>query len=877
VTTPERWARLKDAFATLSELPKSERRTQLAALASRDPELAERVEELLDADDRADSVLQQFDLTGPRSPAAPNELDESGDGATPDPAVSDPFGYSGQIVGQYRVHEVLGSGGMGVVYRAEDTRLGRPVALKFLLPQYSLDAAAKERFLQEGRAASALDHPNVCTVYAVGETDRGQLFLAMACYQGETLKTRLARGALPAPDVVTIARQILLALVAAHGVGIVHRDLKPGNVMLLPDGSVKILDFGLAKVDDLTLTGPGLRPGTVAYMSPEQLEGTAVDQRTDLWSLGVVLYEMLAGKRPFGGGHDLSTVYAILHDEPSPPSHVRRDALSIYDAIVHRLLRKDRDERYTTATDVLHDLDASASGAPTRQRLDGADSSRRSRRSILALGALGIVAVGAAIVTLSRVGAANRAETQSQSGPTTSAMAPVDARSVAVLPFVDMSPGRDQAYLGDGISEEILNALASVPGLRVPARTSSFSFKGRNLQVREIARQLGVANVLEGSVRKDSNRVRITAQLIDARSDTHLWSQTFDREVADVFGVQTEIARTVADALKLRLASGSPTGAPSAAAHDLYLQGQFFWNRRSPDDLRRAIDLFEEAIRADSTYARAFAGFAKTYASLPITASDAPVEASLAKAEAAATRAIALDSSLAEAYSALGYAYHFQWRWNEAERAFRHAIELDPNDAAARQWYAEHLVKMGRAREAEAEVRRAVMLDPLSPLAQVNLGLVLMLGGRFREAIAQLEQIARMDPSLVSAQILLNRVYLLVGDTEKAAAAGRRSAELRGMPNADDFVTLARATHDSSERARGLDVLDRWKRGPRPPWPEIASYYALMGERDQTVEALEHGLAARSPGMAGVKVVPWLDSMRDDPRIARIIRAMHFP
>ncbi len=868
MNSTEEWAQLKDAFAALGDLSPSERRTQLAALAARDPALAARIEELLDADARADSVLERFDLPATLPLLTPDDSGAVADAVGPATQTSDPLGYTGQIVSQYRVHQVLGSGGMGVVYRAEDTRLGRPVALKFLLPQYSLEPQAMERFLHEARSASALDHPNVCTVYGVGETDRGHLFLAMACYDGETLKERLARSALPVPEVARIARQILLALGAAHEAGIVHRDLKPGNVMLVADGSVRILDFGLAKVSDLTLTGPGLRPGTVAYMSPEQLEGTAVDHRTDLWALGVVLYEMLAGRRPFGGGHDLSTVYAILHDEPAPPSHVRHDTPSVYDRVVDRLLRKERDQRYATAAEVVADLDAAALGMQMASPRVGG-SLRWSRRTGLALGVLGVVALGGVVAML--------ADRSPRTAPATTTAATRDARSVAVLPFIDLSPARDQAYFSDGVTEEILNALAHVPELRVPARTSSFSFKGRDLQVREIARQLGVSTVLEGSVRRDGNRVRITAQLIDATSDTHLWSQTFDREVRDVFAVQTEIARTVTAALKVRLADGGPAPAPSAAAHDLYLQGRFYWNRRSAADLRRAIQLFGDATRADSTYARAFAGLALAYASLPISGPDAPVMPTLVKAEDAALRAIALDPSLGEAYAALGYTYHWQWRWADAERALRRATELAPADASAREWYGEHLVKVGRAREAEAEVRRAVMLDPLSPIANVNLGLVLMLDGRFRESIAHLEQTSRMDPSIVSVQLLLHRAYLLAGEVEKAEEAGRRAAELRGMSNASDFVTLARASGSPSDHAAALAVLDRWERGQRPVWPEIAMYYALMGERDRTIDALERGLTARSPLMTSVKVAPWLDPMRSDPRFVRLVRDMGFP
>ena len=877
-----RWSRLKDAFATLSELAPSERDTELAALQASDPEIAQRVAQLLEAETSADAVMRRFDLLPDAFAQTSVESGPTGEPNAGDHNVaSDPFGYAGQTVSQYRVRDVLGIGGMGVVYRAEDTRLGRDIALKFLLPQYSVDPLAKERFLQEARAASSLDHPNVCTVHGVGTSDQGHLFLAMACYDGETLKSRLARSSLTVSEATLITRQILLGLRAAHGAGIIHRDLKPGNVMLLPDGVVKILDFGLAKVSDRSLTGPGLRPGTVAYMSPEQVEGKPIDARTDLWSLGVVLYEMLAGQQPFGGGHDLGTVYAILNAEPPPPSQLRSEVPAAYDVIVRRLLRKDRDERYASATDVVADLDAAAAGQPVHVG-EVIEPPVRSRRSpaVVAAAILGGVMLVAALATLPMVrGAATSAP---RDAPASVDAPTVDARSVAVLPFVDMSPRQDQAYFSDGITEEILNALTKMPELHVPARTSSFSFKGRNLPVRDIARQLGVALVLEGSVRKDGERVRITAQLIEAQSDRRLWSETFDRTVDDVFGVQAELARTVAEALKVQLgAAGAIVAAPSAPnarAHDLYLQGRFHWNRRSGgEDFRRAIGFFKDAIRADSAYAQAHAGLALAYAVLPINTGETPAEPPLRRAVAAATRAIALDSTNAEAHAALGYAQHMLYRWADAERSLRRATELDPASSAARQWYAEHLVKMGRGREAEDEVRRAVALDPLSPLARANLALILMLDGRYNEAIGEAERTSRMDPSLSIPQVLLHRLYLLEGRLDESATAGRRFAELRGMDNSADYVTLAYGPRGRAERAAALAVLDRWARAPRPQWGEIAMYAAVLDDRARALKAIDQGLRVRAPMMAGLKVAKWLDPLRGEPRFEQTLRELRFP
>jgi serine/threonine-protein kinase len=877
----DRWAELKDAFAALIELSPEERARRLAAMGATDPDLRRRLDPLLDADARADAVLGRFEIAPPES-AMPDASDAS-EHENPLRSVPDPLGVSGRTVSHFRVSEVLGAGGMGVVYRAEDVRLGRTVALKFLLPQYSLDAVAKKRFLREARAASALDHPNVCTVYEAGETEDGWLFLAMACYAGETLRARLGRaGALPVAEAARIAGALLRALGAAHAAGVVHRDLKPGNVMLTAEGTVKILDFGLAKVRDLTITGPGHRPGTAAYMSPEQVEGGSVDGRSDLWSLGVVLYEMLAGRRPFGGGHELSTVYAILHDDPEPPSRVRPDVPVAYDGIIGTLLRKDPADRFASAEEVLRRLEGGERGSV---RMPGSMSGVRGRplRPMVPLTLAAVAAIGgAAVVAVTMRGPAVSppAEASAARAPLAPAAAPLEQESIAVLPFVDMSPDRDQEYFSDGVTEEILNALAQMPELRVPARTSSFYFKGKNLPVREIARQLGVGAILEGSVRKLGDRVRITVQLIDARSDRHLWSRTFDRDEKDIFAIQTEIARTVAEAMKVRLASGwTATSPPTASvvAHDLYLKGRFHWNRRTSDDLQQAIRFFQAATEIDSGYARAFAGTALAYTVLPLSGTAISAAEALPRMEAAAARALALDPSLAEAHAARGYSYHWNWRWADAEREFRRAIALDPNDVTSRQWYGEHLAKIGRAREGEAEVRRAIALDPLSLGANNDLGLVLMLGRRYPEAIAQLERTHRLDPAFAVPLFLLHRVNLLAGNVDAAAEAGRRASELRWGNDPGEFVILAHATRDSTQRPAALGILAGWERQQSPRWADIALYYALLGERERALSALEQGLRVRAGMLSQLRTAPWLDPLRREPRFERIMAELRFP
>ena len=456
---------------------------------------------------------------------------------------------AGSSLGPYRIVSQLGAGGMGVVYQAHDPRLDRHVAVKLLPPDLTRDETAKQRFLQEAKAASALDHPNICTIHEINETEDGQLYLVMAHYEGETLKERIARGPLELDDAIDIATQVGEGLAKAHAAGIVHRDIKPANLMVTADGTVKILDFGLAKLAGTEgMTQTGTTVGTVAYMSPEQARGEGVDHRTDIWSLGVVLYEMSAGHPPFQGENLLSLADAIRGREPTPLT----GAASTLFGTLSRAMCKDVAQRYQVVPDMLDDL---RSGVSTPAPL-------------------------------------NRSAT-------------ADIPSIAVLPFDDMSPQQDQRYFCDGMTEEIINALTAVERLRVASRTSSFQVKAKGLDMAEISARLKVGAVLEGSVRKAGSRLRVTAQLVDVRNDSHLWSERYDRDMEDVFAVQDEIAGSVVEKLKAKLlgqAEAPVVTRPTddVEAYNLYLKGRFHLNKRTPDGFRKATDYFEQVIEKDA-------------------------------------------------------------------------------------------------------------------------------------------------------------------------------------------------------------------------------------------------------------------------------------
>ncbi len=765
----------------------------------------------------------------------------------------------GQTISHYQVLERLGGGGMGVVYKARDLKLKRLVAVKFLPPELTRDQEAKERFMQEAQAASSLDHHNICTIYEIDQTGDGRLFMVMALYDGETLRDRLRRGPLPIDQALDVALQVAQGLLKAHAAGIAHRDIKPANLMFTADGVVKIVDFGVAKLIGQTgMTGPGTTLGTVAYMSPEQTRGMEVDERTDLWALGAVLYEMIAGQPPFAGEVAVAVATAIQQREPAPLTSVRSGVPLDVERLVSRALRKAQDERFQTAADFAAELrrvrrDSDASGRPTI----------------------------AGTAPLAQPSGANP--------------------SIAVLPFANTGGDQENEFFSDGITEEIINALTRVPSVDVVARTSAFAFKGKNADVRAIGRELGVATVLEGSVRKFGKRLRVTVQLINVADGFHLWSDRFDREVEDIFAIQDEISETITRTLTERLspAAGPETSAATQAqaapadpkpvepptrdldAYTLYLKGRYHWNRRTNQSMRTAVGLFEEALARDPNFAPAHAGLADCYTLLGWVAFGglAPHEA-FPKARAAAERALALNPALAEAHNSLGWTrFVYDWDWAAADQSFLRALEISPRFAMGHAWYAMYLAWTGRMAQALEHAARAQDMEPLSLIIHTLSGWVSYFDGRYDDSIEHCRRTLELEPGYVRAHLGLGWAYQQQGKLDLAKAEFALGAELSGR--SPRYVAALGAIHaiegDRYAARSAIAELDAMSTRMYISPADRAVVFAALGEVDETMANLEKAYDERSGALVYMRLDPDFRGVSADPRFTALVRRMRFP
>ena len=776
----------------------------------------------------------------------------------------------GQTISHYKILSKLGEGGMGVVYKAEDTELKREVAIKFLPQHIAKHGEERKRFRVEAQAAARLNHSSIATIHSIEEVD-DEMFIVMEYIKGKELKDKIEAGLLPIDEALNLVTEIARGLQVAHEGGVVHRDIKSANIMLTDRGEVKIMDFGLAKLGSQTkLTKAGTTLGTASYMSPEQTRGEEVDNRTDIFSLGVLIYEMLTGQYPFKGDYEQAITYSILNEEPEPVTGLRTGIPMELERIINKCLKKDVSGRYQQAAELIADLSElkkesetkeilSKTGMTQSKPVQKAPQQNRFNKSsaYYGLAILAVLVTAAGLIYFL---------TRSQ---------PID--SIAVLPFVNSNNDPDIEYLSDGITETLITKLSQLPELRVMARNTVFRFKGKDMTAQQVGEELNVRAVLTGAIVQRGNALRLNAELVDVSDGAQIWGEQYNRTMDDIFAVQDAISEQISTSLRLKLSSDDKSRlvkrhTEDREAYQLYLKGRFYWNQRTGEALKTALGYFQQAIDRDPNYAAAYAGLADCYGLFPYYTVLPAIEA-IPKAKSAALKALQIDEQLAEAHTSLASAYQIEWEWELSDKSFRRAIELNPNYATAHHWYGLGLCYRGRFEEGFAELKQALTVDPHSLIINATFGYAYIAARRYDLALEHLQKTLSMDQDFYLTHYWIGKAYVLKNQTAKGIEYMKEALRLSDSPDVLAGLGYTYGISGNIEEAeKTLVEMDKLSSKRFVSSYHAAMIYAGLGEKEKALELLKLSLEQRSVWLTYIKVDPFWDNLRSDPRFIELVK-----